>query len=831
MYADVLVNLPVKGTYTYHIPSDLTGRLLPGHLVRVPFGEQKAQGVIVKVGEMPPPFKTRPIGRLIAPEPVVTETQLALISWLSETTLAAPGDCLQLFLPPGLSKRSDVLVELIVDPDTAKPTTDTEKRILKMLRERGPLRGRQLARSLPQRAWQQAVRDLVERGIVTRTPVLAPPSARPKTTRFVVPVLSAEAIEAVAPDLGRAAAGERRAALLRALAEKGKPVEVSWAYAATGANSGDLKRLEKLGYIRTVEREVWRDPLAGRTFIPDEPPALTHDQAAAWETIRAALDSAAPLPILLHGVTGSGKTELYLRGVAHVLAQGRRAIVLVPEIALTPQTVNRFAARFPAHHIALIHSRLSEGERYDAWRRALAGQVDLVIGARSALFLPMEPLGLVVLDECHDDSYKQAPPIVPPYYHAIPTAVEMARLQGALVIMGSATPNVVTYAHAERGDHTLLTLPARVMGHRKAIETQMMHYRVAQTRYSHVIGDPEEAVMIELPPVRIVDMRQELRAGNRSIFSRALTKAIKETLANNQQAILFMNRRGAATYVFCRECGYVVRCPRCAIPLTWHADQERLLCHHCNYQTEPPETCPECRSPHIRYFGGGTERIEAEIRKRFPEARPTRWDRDTTGGKDAHDVFLEQFINHEADILVGTQMIAKGLDLPLVTLVGVISADTALYLPDYRSEERTFQLLAQVAGRAGRGLLGGRVIIQTYAPEHHAIRAAAEHDYRAFYEREMRNRRELDYPPFGRLARIVCRSPEEETARSRAEQVHRALEGGVDLLTGATPCYFRRVARFYRWQVVVRSMEPAVLLRDLPLPPDCVIDIDPVSLL
>jgi primosomal protein N' (replication factor Y) len=831
VFADVLVNLPVKGTYTYHIPPDLVGRLLPGHLVRVPFGEQKAQGVILKVDEAPPTFETRPIARLIAPDPVVTDTQLALIKWLSETTLATPGDCLQQLLPPGLSKRSDVLVELAVDPDTVKPTTDTEKRILKMLRERGPLRGRQLARALPQRAWQRAVRDLVERGVVTRTPILAPPSARPKTTRFVVLVLAPEAVEATVPDLGKGEAGARRAAVLRALAEKGKPVEAPWVYAATGANSGDLKRLEKLGCIRIVEREVWRDPLAGRTFVPDEPPALTHDQAAAWETIRAALDSPTPLPILLHGVTGSGKTELYLRAVAHVLAQGRRAVILVPEIALTPQTVNRFAARFPAHPMALIHSRLSDGERYDTWRRAQAGQIDLVIGARSALFLPMEPLGLVVLDECHDDSYKQAPPVTPPYYHALPAAVELARLQGALVIMGSATPNVVTYANAERGDYTLLKLPARVMGHRKAIEAQMVHYRVAQTRYSHAAEDPDEAVMIELPPVRIVDMRQELRAGNRSIFSRALMAAIKETLDSNQQAILFLNRRGTATYVFCRECGYVVLCPRCEIPLTWHADQERLLCHHCNYQTDSPETCPKCHSPHIRYFGGGTERVESEIRRRFPAARLARWDRDTTGGKDAHDVFLEQFINHEADVLIGTQMIAKGLDLPLVTLVGVVSADTALYLPDYRSDERTFQLLAQVAGRAGRGLLGGRVIIQTYAPEHHAIRAAAQHDYGAFYEREMRHRSELDYPPFGRLARIVCRSPEEETARSRAEQIHRALVGNVDLLTGATPCYFRRVARFYRWQVVVRSMDPAALLRDLPLPPDCVIDIDPVSLL
>lgn len=832
MYAEVLINLPVEGTYHYHIPPDLPRKPQPGHLVRVTFGQRKAQAVILRLAETSPVEKTRPIEALIDEDPVVTTTQLALIDWLSKTYVASPGDCLQLLLPPGLSRRGDELVTLVVDPDTIQLEVSTEARVVALLHKRGPLRGRQLARALPQRNWQGAVRRLAERGIVTRSPILAPPSARPKQARFVMLNISPEDVDRLIPELGKSQATiERRATVLRLLAESAEPVEASSLYASTGAGPSDLKYLAKKGHLTLTEREVWRDPLAGRTFISDEPPGLTGDQAVAWDVIRDALDSPDPRPILLHGVTGSGKTELYLRAVAHVLAQGQRAIVLVPEIALTPQTVSRFAARFPIQRMALIHSRLSEGERYDAWRRAQADEIDLVIGPRSALFLPLGPLGLIVLDECHDDSYKQTPPLPPPYYHAVLTSVELARLHGALALLGSATPDVVTYSLAERGVYALQELPARVMGHRKAIEAQMVHYRVTQTRYNHAPDDPDEAVMIELPPVKVIDMRQELRAGNRSIFSRALVTAIEETLARGEQAILFLNRRGTATYVFCRACGYVVRCPRCQIPLTWHASQQRLLCHHCNYNADQPKTCPECDSHHIRYFGGGTERVEEEVHKCFPKSRPIRWDSDTTGGKGTHDMLLQRFIDNEADILIGTQMVAKGLDLPLVTLVGVISADTALYLPDYRSEERTFQLLAQVAGRAGRGLLGGRVIVQTYDPNHYAIRAAAKHDYHAFYELEMRNRRELGYPPFGRLGRVVCRSPQEETARRHAEQVHRVLRESRALLIGPVPCFFHRVARFYRWQVVIRSPDPAALLRGLHLPPDCLIDIDPITLL
>jgi primosomal protein N' (replication factor Y) len=501
--------------------------------------------------------------------------------------------------------------------------------------------------------------------------------------------------------------------------------------------------------------------------------------------------------------------------------------------------------------MGLIHSSLSPGERYDTWRRARSGQFDVVIGPRSALFTPMRNLGLIVIDECHDDSYKQSPPIVPPYYHAIPVAIELARQQGALVLMGSATPTITMYSQAslpdsrDPGEFTLLELPARIMGHRRAIEMQAIHYRISQTRYSHDPDAPDEAVMIDLPPVQVVDMRQELRAGNRSIFSRALSSALEETLQRGEQAILFLNRRGTATYVFCRNCGHVLECPRCGIPLTWHAThgaegQGRgiLVCHHCNYRGHQPDECPECRSDQIKYFGGGTERVEEEAARHFPGASTVRWDRDTTGSKGAHDVLLQQFVSHQASILIGTQMVAKGLDLPLVTLVGVISADTALYLPDYRSSERTFQLLTQVAGRAGRGLLGGQVILQTYAPEHYAVQAAANHDFHTFFRQEMAYRREIGYPPYNRLARLLIRSDDNEQAKSEATDLHSLLSRRIaqrkmvsTTLIGPAPAFYARLDDLYRWHIIVRGPTPPAILDNLPTSPRLHIDIDPVSLL
>ncbi len=859
MYAEIVVNAPVEGTFHYHIPAELAGRIRPGHLVEVSFGTQKAQGVVIRLDVRSPVAATKPVLRLIDREPVISEAQLAVAHWISERYLAPLVQSVKLFIPPGLAKRGDVLITPVIDPTQIEAASDTQQRLLNLLAQRGPLRGRQIERSMPRRNWQAAVNQLVERGLLLREPVLDAPSVSPKMVKVVELAIPPARVDDIVRQRfdphqvasTRRSAVERRAAILLALARERQPLNVGRIYASIpGATLADLRVLAEDDLIVLRQQEILRDPLAEFTFLPDTPPQLTTDQAAAWEVIRDALDGGGmSRPILVHGVTGSGKTELYMRAVEHVLGQGRSAIILVPEIALTPQTIRRFGARF-AGRMGLIHGELSAGERYDTWRRARSGQFDVVVGPRSALFTPMRRLGLIVIDECHDDSYKQSPPTPPPYYHAIPTAIELAREQGALVLMGSATPSVTMYAQAalpgssEPGEITLLELPARIMGHRRAIEMQAIHFHIDRTRYTHDPDAPEEAVMIDLPPVRVVDMRQELRAGNRSIFSRALATALEETLKRNEQAILFLNRRGTATYVFCRNCGHVLECPRCGIPLTWHVAHNQsgergiLVCHHCNYRGHPPDQCPECGSGQIRYFGGGTQRVEEEVIRRFSEARTVRWDRDTTASKGSHNVLLQQFVNGQANVLIGTQMVAKGLDLPLVTLVGVISADTALYLPDYRSSERTFQLVTQVAGRAGRGLLGGQVIIQTYAPDHYAIQAAANHDFHAFFQQEMAFRRKIGYPPFARLVRLLIRAEDNEHAKAEATELHRLLSRQIaerrlvsTSLIGPAPAFYARLDNLYRWHVIVRGPNPADILDVLPASPRLHVDIDPVTLL
>ncbi len=662
-------------------------------------------------------------------------------------------------------------------------------------------------------------------------------------------------ILALSPERARAVVEELRGLdryrrVLEALQAAGGEAWVGYLYAETGCDLALLHELEAAGLIRLEETEVERDPLAGRTFATDRPPELTADQRAAWETIRAGLlaawddastsaDGGSPPPIyLLHGVTGSGKTELYLRAIAEALERGRQAIVLVPEIALTPQTVQRFAARFPGR-VTVWHSDLSRGERFDLWRRIRDGGVDVVVGSRSALFVPLPRLGLIVVDEEHEPAYKQERT---PRYHARDVAIALGRIARAPVILGSATPSLETYHAARRGAIHLIALPRRVLAHRSTVAAWQDRLGVPAVH----VPDPEaEVCYTDLPAVEIVDLRQELRAGNRSIFSRALQDALARTLDQGQQAILFLNRRGAATFILCRDCGFVLRCPRCDVPLTYHEAPiddggERqtgsLVCHHCNRRSPIPQSCPQCGSSRIRYFGAGTQRVVQEVARLFPNARVVRWDRDVTGRRGSHERILAQFADHQADILVGTQMVAKGLDLPLVTLVGVVAADTGLYLPDFRAAERTFQLLAQVAGRAGRSPLGGRVIVQTYHPEHYAVRAASRHDFEAFYRQEMRFRREHGYPPFARLARLIYVDSRPDRAQEETERVARLLQqriaGREDVsLIGPAPCFFSRLRGRYRWQIVLRATDPAAWLRGLPLSPAWRIDVDPMDVL
>lgn len=504
-----------------------------------------------------------------------------------------------------------------------------------------------------------------------------------------------------------------------------------------------LKALEKQGLAELFQREVFRAPDGVESIARTEAPSLTVEQKEALSTMLPALQEGKGA-FLLHGVTGSGKTEVYLAMVQKTLEMGKGAIILVPEIALTPQMTRWFRSRF-GPETAVLHSRLTDGQRYDEWRRIRLGQARVVVGARSAIFAPVEKLGLIVIDEEHEQTYLSDKH---PRYDARRIAVSRARREGATVVLSSATPSILSFAMARRGDYTLVEMPHRVNER-------------------------------PLPAVTVVDMRSELESGNRSIFSRVLIQKLTDCLQGGQQAMLFLNRRGYNTFVSCRSCGYVVKCPQCDLSMTLHREEdghEKLRCHMCGAVEEPPKVCPECGSKYIRYFGSGTQRVEEEMHKLFPQIQTVRMDIDTTRSRDSHAKLLERFGSGEAQVLIGTQMIAKGLDFPKVTLVGVVAADMTLNLPDYRAPERTFQLITQVAGRAGRADQPGEVIVQTYKPDHPCIQAAARQDYHSFFEMEFSRRRTGLYPPFTLLARLLVESPREMDAKATAEQLYNTVQ-------------------------------------------------------
>jgi primosomal protein N' (replication factor Y) len=613
-------------------------------------------------------------------------------------------------------------------------------------------------------------------------------------------------------------------------------VNVSKIYSGSGANLGDLRKLEDLGLVSIGEQQVWRDPLDSYLFVPDEPPPLTGDQGKVWAKIEASLRAARAgietRPLLLHGVTGSGKTEIYLKAVEQVVGAGKQAVVMVPEISLTPQTVKRFLNRFPGL-VGLFHSSLSQGERYDTWRRARIGEVQIVVGPRSALFVPFPEPGIIILDECHDDSYYQSEPL--PYYQTRLAASEYARYCGAVCLMGSATPNVSSFQACERGDWDYLELPARILAHRDAVSSQLERTGRKGKRFYPLEGQAQAA---SLPHVSVVDMRRELKQGNRSIFSRELSSSLERVISDGQQAILFLNRRGASTYVFCRDCGHSLKCPRCDTPLIYHTAQKKnLQCHRCGYRRNMPPECPQCGSSRIRHYGTGTQKVEAEVQSHFPGAKTIRWDHETTRKKGSHEYILEEFVSRRANILIGTQMLAKGLDLPFVTLVGVILADVGLNLPDYRAGERTFQVLTQVAGRAGRSPLGGEVILQTFQPDNYVIQAASKHDYKQFSSQELEYRQRLSYPPFTHLVRMEFRHTSFETAQDESRRMAvsmKRLIGEVDRratrLIGPAPCFFSRIGGSYRWQIILKGPDPASLLKGIELG-EWKVELNPPSLL
>jgi primosomal protein N' (replication factor Y) len=569
-------------------------------------------------------------------------------------------------------------------------------------------------------------------------------------------------------DLSRAPVQRRALDLLRARGPLSRP-ELS----RLGVKAAILRELERKGLIQAGTLQAGTGAGSPGESAPAEPPLpLTEEQRRCFAELCTALAEEKPRKLLLHGITASGKTEIYLQGIARCLERGRDALVLVPEIALTPQMIEIFQKRFPGQ-TAVLHSRLTPAEKKIQWELIRTGAARVVLGARSAVFAPLAKPGLIVLDEEHETTYKQEEA---PRYHARDVAWWRARYHRAVLILGSATPSLESYYETTRKGAALLTMSTR-------------------------------ATQSQLPPVRVVDMRRELKEGHRHIFSRPLLAALQQVLARNEQALLFLNRRGFASFVLCRECGFVLRCPSCAVSLTLHTSRERMVCHYCSHEEKVPLSCPECGGTQIRHFGAGTQRVENEVKRLFPGVTAIRMDRDTTARRGAHQQLYRLFRERKAQVLIGTQMIAKGFNFPGVTLVGVITADTALNLPDFRAAERTFQLLTQVSGRAGRGASGGEVIVQTYHPDHYSITAAAQHDYTAFYEAELENRRRLGYPPFSDLLRFLLYGAAEAAVWEAAAYLHTLLQplGAAGELLGPAQAPLFRLKNYYRVHTILKG--------------------------
>ena len=684
-YAEIAVDAAVgpERTFTYSIPPGVS--LHPGHPVLVPLLSRRVGGVVFDLSDTTDIQGIRPVLSAQHPEPILAPHQLELARWLSRETRCTLYEAAALMLPQDFRRRLVRYLSL-PEPDSAPEDAgamaQSESRVLELLARRGRLAQDALERSLGAGA-ARSTRRLVRAGLVVEEWELSRQAARPAYEQTLRLGVSAEDAQREVETL-RSTSVRRRALLENMLVEG----DMDAAQARKEFGDSAVRRLLRSGVLVLEQTRRVRDPLTAYPPQRETPLTLTGEQSEAVERIGGSVREGRAEVFLLHGPTGSGKTEVYLRALAECIAAGRRGMLLAPEISLTPQLVARLQSRFPGR-VGLLHSGLTAGQHYDTWWRVREGDYDVLLGTRSALFAPMPDLGLVILDEEHEWTYKQAD--TQPRYHARSTAVTLGRLLGATVALGSATPDVATHHAVERGRVRLLSLHDRLRPGPRG---------------------PEAAPLAD---VEVVDMREELKAGVRSIFSRALSDALSETLERGRQAILFLNRRGSAGTVQCRECGHVLHCRSCSSPLTYHAEGERLVCHHCGRRYRPVERCPRCRSPHIRYLGLGTQRVVQEV-ERTTGAAVMRWDRDAARERDAHRDLMERFSRGDAQVLVGTQMVAQGLHLPNVTLVGVVLADLGLYLPDFRAGERAFQLLCQVAGRAGRGDEPGRVVVQTYAP-------------------------------------------------------------------------------------------------------------------
>lgn len=824
LYVSVILDVQIQGLkdrlFTYRVPETLVGSVFVGAQVVVPFGPQFVPGYVVGlIDHFESEYTIKDVLEVLEPEPLFDESYIDFLAYIAKQYCASLQEVIAAAIPACLTTKikriikltdknvvlplelvKDTSVSLIVDllKDSARGALNVS-----MLRQRFEKSGRRMKPKLDMLQFQRAVKELTALDLI-EVEIEEEGATTAKTVNYA---------QAISGAVGKTV---KQAAVIEALEKwEGPHPTLNQLAEHCQVSRSTVDKMVASKLIASVSEEVYRDSLAAlpQAFV-DRAAAnlglpLTDEQEKVFATLsddlqkRLALTPAQSLeepvsPWLLHGVTGSGKTEVYLRLITEALKAGRTALFLVPEISLTPQLSGRLKSRF-GKLVAVWHSAISAGERYDTWKRLRTGEVKVLLGARSAILAHLPDIGVIILDEEHDGSYKQSSPS--PRYNARDVAIEKARRTGALVLFGSATPDIVSYERARR-EGRILAMPNRVF---------------------------KQA----MPKVTLVDMRKEFADGKKAIFSPLLTRAIDERLSRQEQVVLLINRRGFANHVFCQLCGHVVKCKNCSVTLTLHRKntgaartseamaggaEERppeghLACHHCGFRSSLKEECPGCQSPFLKESGLGTQKVEQEVRKRHPEARVVRLDSDIAARKGAYEKVLNQFSEGEADILIGTQMVAKGLDIERVTLVGVLTADAAFNLPDYRSTERGFQLLTQVAGRAGRGERVGEVVLQTYAPELEALILASKHDYEAFFEPELASRRDFEYPPFSQLIRVVVTGEDQLLVESvsdlLAEEISRLLdddvpEGDVKLL-GPVPCVIERIKGRFRYHLIIKN--------------------------
>lgn len=757
--ARVIVDVPastVNQTFDYFVPDQFTQMLRPGMRVIIPFGPRKITGFVIERIEHSEYKHLKSIIDVLDVTPVLTEELLQLGKWLADRTLSLYITTFQAMLPQVLKAKYKKIVMLMnndVMNDSLKQYFNKEAAVEyeKFINDYG----------------HNALQKFVENGDVKIHYQVK--SQETKRYETIISPVAIESLQNALETLSKQATKQKE--IIEFFIQYTKSISQTVLYQTLNVTRSQIKTLIDKELLKEEKKEVYRNPYEGHIEQTTNL-ILTDEQQRAIIPINQTIKDEVARTFLLHGVTGSGKTEIYLQAIEKVIAKGEEAIVLVPEIALTPQMVKRFKGRFGSR-VAVLHSALSAGEKYDEWRKIQRNEVQVVVGARSAIFAPFENLGIIIIDEEHETTYKQEES---PRYHTRDVAIKRSEYNHCPVVLGSATPTLESFARAKKDVYHLLTLNKRTN------EQPMPH-------------------------IDIIDMRTELHAGNRTMFSRALLDKIKDRMENKEQIVLLLNRRGFSTFALCRDCGHVEECPNCDISLTYHKGANQLKCHYCNHEQPMPTTCPACESDLIRFFGTGTERVEEELTKVLPEARTIRMDVDTTSRKGAHERLLRQFQEQKADILLGTQMIAKGLDFENVTLVGVLAADSMLHLPDFRSSEKTFQLITQVSGRAGRHELSGEVIVQTYTPEHYSIELASQYRFIDFYEKEMHIRRSFLYPPYVFLALITVSHENEIMVYDVIQKIGQLLVQKIDprsTVLGPSPSPIARIKNRYRYQIMIK---------------------------